>query len=252
MDDTGRVNNDELEFVVCDTEEEIGRRCAEVIIAELRRKPSLLLCAATGSSPTHAYRLLAEKKKQEPALFDELRIVKLDEWQGLKMSDQGTCESYLRNQLLGPLGVTEDRYFAFRSDPEDPPKECRRIERVLGEQGPIDLCVLGLGVNGHLALNEPAEELTAEPHMAELSESSLQHPMIQHVAAPIRYGLTLGMSDIMRSGKILLLIQGAQKRAVVRRLLAGGISTNLPASLLRLRAGVTYLCHKDILTDEAS
>ncbi len=249
MDDTAAQKHGfGPEFIICDTEEDIGRMCADIITAEIRKKPSLLLCAATGASPTIAYRLLGEQKKQEPALFDELRILKLDEWQGLRMSDDATSESYLQKHLIEPLGISEDRYFTFESNPEDPQKECMRIERVVKEQGPIDLCLLGIGANGHLALNEPAEELTPGPHLAELSESSLQHPMIKPFAATIRYGLTLGISDIMRSEKVLLLIQGAQKREIVRRLLAGKVSIHLPASLLGLRQGVTYLCHKDVLS----
>lgn len=234
-------------FIICETEEEIGQRCAEIIVAAVRRKPSLLLCAATGSSPALAYRLLAEKKRAEPTLFDGLRVLKLDEWQGLPMSDAGTCESYLRKYLIEPLGISEDRYFSFSSQANDSQLECAKIESVLREQGPIDLAVLGLGTNGHLAMNEPAEELTPGPHLAELSKASQQHSMIQHVAVPLRYGITLGISDLMRSDKIILIIQGGQKKAVVSQLLTGRVSTTLPASLLGLRTGVTYLCHKELI-----
>lgn len=234
-------------LTVCETEAELGRRCAEIIVEEVRRKSALLLCAATGASPTLAYRLLAEKKKEEPSLFRELRVLKLDEWQGLPMDDAGTCETYLRKYLIEPLEISADRYLTFASDAADPPRECAKIAETLREQGPIDLSVLGVGANGHLAMNEPTEELTPGPHLAELSEASRQHPMIQHVAVPPRHGITLGVSDLMRSRKIVVIIQGEAKREVVRRLLSGGISTALPVSLLRLRDGVTYLCHQSLL-----
>ncbi|HVG39371.1 MAG TPA: 6-phosphogluconolactonase [Pyrinomonadaceae bacterium] len=234
-------------LIACETEAEIGRRCAEIIVEEVRRKPSLLLCAATGASPTLAYRLLAEKKKEEPSLFRELRVLKLDEWQGLPMDDAGTSETYLRKYLIGPLEISADRYFSFASDAADPQRECAKIADVLRAQGPIDLSVLGVGANGHLAMNEPAVELTPGPHLAELSEATRQHPMIQHIAIPPRHGITLGVSDLMRSQKIVVIIQGEAKREVVRRLLSGGISTTLPVSLLRLRENVTCICHRSLL-----
>lgn len=234
-------------FEICATLEEMGRKGADLIIEEIRRKPAALLCAASGSSPTLTYQLLAARYRQEPQLFERLRVLKLDEWINLPMSEQGTSESYLRRHLVAPLGIAEERFFSFRSDPEDAPAECKKLRGIVEREGPIDICVLGVGENGHLALNEPAAELTAHAHLAELSESTLRHPMIQHHAASLRHGLTLGVADILRSRKILLLIQGASKRAAAQGLLSGAITTRLPVSLLLLHGDVTYLCRRDVL-----
>lgn len=70
------------------------------------------------------------------------------------MDHPGTCESYLRNYFVGPLQIPEDRYIAFQSDPENPEAECERIQQILDQKGPIDICILGIGMNGHIALNE--------------------------------------------------------------------------------------------------
>src|SRR3954447_19860067 len=86
------------------------RSAANLVISELRAKPNLLLCTATGASPTRTYQLLAEECARNPSLFRELRILKLDEWGGLAMDDPGSCEAYLRKHVLGPLAISTHRY----------------------------------------------------------------------------------------------------------------------------------------------
>ena len=94
-------------------------------------------------------------------------MIKLDEWGGLAAGDEATCEAYLRRHLLGPLGVTPDRYTGFRVDAPDPAAECDAVASALDERGPVDVAVLGLGVNGHLGFNEPAPAPAGAPARGE-------------------------------------------------------------------------------------
>jgi len=230
--------------LVKDTFQQMGRAAAEVIADELRKKPGLLLCAATGSTPTPAYGFLTAKIKEEPGLFQSLRILKLDEWGGLPMDDTGSCETYLQNHLIRPLKIPSARYISFQSRAE-PEAECRRIAEALHQNGPIDLCVLGLGLNGHLGFNEPADSLQPMPHRAELAPSSLQHSMIRESKVPLEYGLTLGMADLLQSRKILLLVNGAHKNAAMKRLFSRRISPHFPASFLWLHPRVICICDRE-------
>lgn len=221
--------------------EAMSRHAADLVIEGIRRQPGLLLCTAAGSTPTRTYEMLAAKAKTEPRLFDDLRVLKLDEWGGLEPSHPATCESYLRDYLIGPLNVPSERFIAFRSNAIVPQAECERIQSVLEPQLPIDYCVLGLGANGHLGLNEPAESLKPFAHVADLAESSLRHPMLVSADGRVHYGLTLGMAEIMQSRKILLLVSGAQKRQQLQRLLKPEISPRFPASFLWLHPDATLL-----------
>lgn len=232
---------------ICETDsyESLSQQAAKFIAEEVHRHPGLLLCAAAGSTPTRTYDLLAGKKLTEPKLFDALRVVKLDEWGGLEMTHEATCEAYLQEHLIRPLGISAERYIAFHSNPEDPAAECKRLRGVLATQTPIGLCVLGLGVNGHLGLNEPAESLQPFVHLADLAASSLRHPMLESANGEVTYGLTLGIVDILRSKKILILISGSHKRRQLRRLLTPEISPRFPASFLWLHPDVTLLCDRD-------
>jgi len=227
------------------TAEEMSRAAADFLISELRRKPGLLLCTATGASPTRTYELLAEERARNAALFQRLRILKLDEWGGLAMNDPGSCESYLQQHLLGPLGVSKDRYTGFQSQSSDPEADCARIRNWLNANGPVDVCVLGLGINGHLAMNEPADALKPFAHVAQLAQTTLAHSMLAQSARKPSYGLTLGLTDIFDAKKIVLPVSGPQKSEQLARLMNGEISTQFPASLLWLHPAVTCFCDGD-------
>jgi galactosamine-6-phosphate isomerase len=230
-----------MKLVISETPEAVAQKAAALILDELRAKPGLLLCAPTGSTPTRTYEVLAEKFLKEPSLFDALRVVKLDEWGQLPMDDTGSCEAYLQRHLLGPLKVSRNRYLSFDSQAE-PTAECARVEKELDRIGPIDLCILGLGANGHLGFNEPADALQPLPHRAELTPTSLRHSMVREAKIPLSYGLTLGMKHLLQSRKIILLVTGAHKAGPMAHLLSGKISTQFPASFLWLHPDAVCLC----------
>lgn len=221
--------------------EAMSQQASNIITAQLTQKPDSLLCAATGGSPSRMYALLHHEAGQHPGLFARMKLIKLDEWGGLPPHHPASCEAYLQAQLIKPLGISRDRYLAFQSDAADPANECRRIQQELSRSGPIDLCVLGLGVNGHIAFNEPSDGLQAACHVAELSSQSLQHAMVADMDAKPTYGYTLGMADILQAKQIILLITGKNKEQATRSLLSGKITSRLPASFLSLHPNACCL-----------
>jgi len=232
-----------------DEYDDISRVAKAIVVDELRKKSDMLLCAATGNSPTKTYELLGEEYKKQPKIFSQFRVVKLDEWGDIPMDHPKTCESYLQSHLIEPLHISESRYISFLSDPEDPYAECIRIQEALEEVGHIDLCILGLGMNGHIALNEPADFLQPYSHVAKLSEMSLNHPMASGMRKKPSYGLTLGMADILKARRIIMLISGSNKETITKKFLKGEISTSLPASFLWLHPDVTCLVDNEALSD---
>lgn len=220
----------------------LAKEAAARVVAALRVKPGLLLCAASGGTPTATYRELALCRAEYPGLFSELRILKLDEWGGIAMSHPASCESYLQASLIKPLEIAADRYFSCASNPQDPAAECLRLERVMQAQGPVDLCLLGLGLNGHLGFNEPAPQLEQAWHIAQLSPATLAHPMAAAMQPRPSFGITLGMAGIMQSKQVLLLVQGTHKQDVLARLMTEEISPQCPASYLREHRSVTVVC----------
>ena len=166
-----------MDIEIFENHNDLSQHARNIVVRQLREKSDSLLCTSTGNTPVQTYELLVEDYKLDPGLFSQLRIIKLDEWGGVPIDDPQTCESYLQKHLIGPLNIPETRYFSFSSDPLDPDQECKRIQETLVRQAPIDLCILGLGINGHIAFNEPSEYLQPNCHIANLTRKSMQHPM---------------------------------------------------------------------------
>ena len=223
---------------------------AAEIADAVRHRPDLLLCAPTGASPTLTYAWLATLAAAEPGLFHRMRVIALDEWGGLEVGNPATCAFYLQQHLITPLGIAPDRLLLWSSQPRDPAAECSRVAGWLKQHGPIDICLLGLGLNGHLGLNEPAETHTPGPHVARLAPGSLQHAMLRASSAVPSYGLTLGLGDLLRSRQIRVLVSGESKRAVLARLRQPVVSEQFPASYLWLHPDVCVLASADACPEE--
>jgi galactosamine-6-phosphate isomerase len=238
-----------LKFRVARTYEVMSRQAADLICTELRQRPNLLLCLSAGGTPARTYELLATRRARQPRVFQKLRVLQVDEWAGLPADSPASCAADLRAKVLEPLHISPNRYAGFKPDAVDPERECARIARWLALNGPIDVCILGLGENGHIAMNEPAGELNPSVHVAKLAPSSRKHPLLRTLVKKPLSGLTLGMGDILRSRKALLLVNGNHKRRPLSRLLAPHVSTHFPASFLWLHPDATILCDRDAATN---
>lgn len=238
-----------MRIIECEDYEALSARAGALVIAEVAAKPDLLLCAATGRSPSGLYAELVRAAEAPRGLFDCLTVVQLDEWGGVPPTDPGSCEHYLRTRLLDPLGVPAERYLAFAAMAAGPAAECGRIREELGRRGPIDVCVLGIGVNGHIGFNEPGPSLVPHCHVAQLSESTRSHTMVRARGSAPSFGFTLGLQEILTSRRIVLLVTGEGKRDVAVRLLSGEVSTTLPASFLWLHGNVDCLVDRHVLGD---
>lgn len=227
-----------MRFTVLPDRDALDRRAAGLVWEAAEAKPDLLICLASGETPTGVYAHLAAA----PARLNRARFIQLDEWAGLKADDLASCAAYLQRTLGGSLRVPPERWIGFCGDAPDAAAECRRVAAALAEAGPIDLCILGLGRNGHLALNEPSDSFDPFCHVATLTAQSRAHPMLARTTVPVCRGLTLGLGDILRARRILLLVSGSAKRAPLARLAARQVTPELPASFLWLHGDTICLC----------
>ncbi|MFL0205798.1 6-phosphogluconolactonase [Aquirufa sp. 2-AUSEE-184A6] len=215
----------------------LSKKAASLIVEEVKHTPDLLFCAATGGSPTGMYAEMAKEKE----IFGQMRVVKMDEWGIIPSEHPDSCETYLKKHLLGPLEIDDNRYTTFDTKSEVVEAECQRMNAFLTENGALDICILGLGKNGHIAFNEPAETLQLYFHKALLAESTIAHdPALSHGDEPA-YGLCVGMEGIMQSKKIIFLITGKGKQGAVKRIMERKIGTDCPASFLWMHPNVECL-----------
>jgi galactosamine-6-phosphate isomerase len=235
-----------MKFFNCKDDEEMSEMAYRAVFADLKKFQNQLICAAAGNSVRGLYGKLALKSREAPRYFKNLGILKLDEWVGMERAHPSSCEYYLDKMLIGPLGITNDRYIGFLNNPDDTLKECERVDSAIEAWGGIGCCILGLGVNGHLGFNEPGDSLRPNSHMVRLSDNSRSHSMITSVVKKPQFGLTIGMRAILQARKIVLLLTGTGKRQVIESLYEQKITTHMPASFLWIHPDV--ICFRDMAT----
>ena len=151
-------------MTLCENYEGMSRLAADILYQTVTRNPQAVIVLATGHSPLSAYRFFVERVKVEGTDLSGVTFVKLDEWMGLQPDDPATCEYFLRKELLEPLGIREEQFLHF--DPTgDGEAECAGFEKAYRALPSPDLVILGIGKNGHLGLNEPADFLAAGAHV---------------------------------------------------------------------------------------
>lgn len=223
-----------IELVEAENYEKLSEISAEAMVKCVKEKPNALFCLASGGSPTLAYKLFIERVIKENIDISKLRILKLDDWFGVEAEDPCTSEFYVRKNFLEPLSISAENYIGFNSGAEDGQSECKKIDEFLKEYGPIDLCILGLGKNGHLGLNEPREYLEPFSHVVKIDRKTKTHDMLKATNVSINYGITIGVSQIMASEKILFIVAGDEKTEAFNGFLEKKVRCSLPASILWL------------------
>jgi len=228
-----------MEIRVYKNYQELSKAGAKEIFAYLEKKRKAVICVATGESPKGIYNLLTSRKE----LFSETVFLKLDEWGGIPPNDPSTCESYIKKFIITPLGLTDDRLLGFNTNPKKPDEECKRVLKLLDSLGGIDISILGLGSDGHIGLNFPAESIPESIHT--VPGELLTHSMLQDAIHKPQYGFTLGFREILMSSKIILPVSGSSKREALKKFLRGELTTQNPASILRLSQNLIVLCDEE-------
>ena len=211
------------------------------------KKPDLLFCVASGGSPSGSYAKLAAYKQQHSDFGSALRVIKLDEWGGLEANSPFTSELDVQRKFVQPMGISPERYWTLDPYTQDPEGECAAMEQILEREGPLDICILGIGVNGHIALNEPGEEHQLPFHVCQLAASTLANGMLKTLQQPPSFGMTMGLRGILQSKLILLFVAGSGKKEAFEQLKAQQVRSQFPASFLGLHPNVQVLVDKQAI-----
>jgi len=224
---------------VYSTYQELCRSAFQQVVLSVKRNSGALICVATGESPIGLYQFFPEQSE----LFKHIKILKLDEWGGIRPDDPSTCETYIKENIIQPLKLDENQLMGFQSDAKNTENECNRIKSLIPQHNGIDLCILGMGADGHIGLNFPADKIAPEAHV--VPSHYLTHSMLDKAREKPTHGYTLGFKEILNSKEIILIVKGASKREALRLLNKGEITTHFPASLLLLSQNCTIYCDKD-------
>ncbi len=227
---------------------DMSRKAANLISAQILLKPNCVLGLATGSTPLGTYRQLVERYNQGDLDFSEITTVNLDEYKGLTHDNSQSYYYFMNENLFSKVNINKSKVFLPDGTEPDSETACQKYNEILHAIGVIDLQLLGLGHNGHIGFNEPADFFTTETHCITLSERTIQaNARFFATAEEVpRQAYTMGIKTIMSAEKVLVVISGEDKADIVKKAFFGPITPQVPASILQLHRNAV------IIADEAA
>ena len=231
--------------------QQMSRRAAEYIIKKVVQNPSINLGLATGGTPIGTYKCLIEDHQKSGTSYQKVTTFNLDEYIGLSGDNENSYRYFMDNQLFNYININKANTNVPSGIAADFQEECKRYEDLITKHGGIDLQILGIGSNGHIGFNEPGTSFSSKTHIVELEESTIQANAryFNRIEEVPTKAITMGISTIMKSKEILLLVSGEKKREALFRLLNGEISESFPASVLKNHPCVTIIADKAAITD---
>ncbi len=236
-----------MKIIVCENYEEMSKAGAEIIAETVKNNPSCVLGLATGSTPVGMYKCLAEKNKAGEITFKDVTSYNLDEYYPLAPDHDQSYRYFMNTNLFDHIDIDKSKTHVPDGLAADPAAMGKAYDEAIIAAGGIDLQVLGLGPNGHIAFNEPEDELYAGTHLTGLTDSTIEanSRFFASKADVPTQAVTMGIGSIMKARKIIVLASGKGKHSVIKKMQDDRITTQVPATLLKAHPDVVIICDKD-------
>lgn len=235
-----------VDLIVCRNAEELAEAAAALVRERLNAKPEFAMAVPAGRTPRRMYARLRETHARAPLDFSRLRVFSVDELCPPAPAD-GYFWRQVRSELLSWARVPPERCHPFRVDAPDLEAMCAEYEATIAKAGGLDLIMLGLGPNGHIASNEPGSPFESRTRPVRLLPETVRYILTDDVIqGPVSdRAVTLGMATILEAREVVVLVSGAAKRAPLRKLLSGPVTLDVPASILQRHPRCTILADQE-------
>ena len=223
---------------------ELSKRAADILKNEIKGNPQIVLGLATGSTPIGTYKELIKIHKEEKLDFSEVKTFNLDEYIGLDEDHPNSFRYFMNEELFKHININIENTHIPNGSSKDMENHCKEYDEYIEKAGGIDIQILGIGTNGHIAFNEPAKELNLGTAIVDLTESTINNNarFFDTIDGVPKTAVTMGMGSILKAKKIILLASGKSKAPIMKEFLNGNtITTDIPASLLLLHPDVTVI-----------
>ena len=229
----------------------MSRKAAGILASQVVLKPDCVLGLATGSTPIGAYEQLVEWYRNGDLSFAQVRSVNLDEYYGLSPEHDQSYRYFMQTNLFDHVDILRENTNVPNGLAQDPTAECARYDQVIRDLGGVDLQLLGIGHNGHIGFNEPADAFPLGTHLVDLTASTIDanKRFFASEADVPRQALTMGIQSIMLAKKVLIVANGAGKAEIVRRAFFGPVTPQVPASILQLHPDVVLVGDREALSE---
>lgn len=228
----------------------MSRAAANIIAAQVILKPDCVLGLATGSTPIGAYDELIRRYEKGDLDFSQVTSVNLDEYKGLPGDNDQSYRYFMDTHLFNHVNIRRDHTFVPNGLEPDSEKACADYNKIIADAGGVDLQLLGLGHNGHIGFNEPADAFAKETHCVDLTQSTIDANARFFASSEEvpKQAYTMGIQTIMRARKIVVVVNGKGKAEIVKKAFFGPITPQVPASVLQLHGDVTIVGDEEALS----
>lgn len=230
--------------------QEMSRKAANILSAQVILKPDCVLGLATGSTPIGTYDQLVDWYEKGDVDFSEVKTVNLDEYRGLTRDNDQSYYYFMHKHLFDRVNIVPENTHVPDGTENDAEKECESYEQLIESLGGVDIQLLGLGHNGHIGFNEPASVFPQKTHCVDLTESTIEANKRFFASAEDvpRQAYTMGIGTIMKARKILLIVSGEDKADIVEKAFFGPVTPEVPASILQLHRDVIIVADRAALS----
>ena len=224
--------------------DEMSRKAAAIIAAQVIHKPNCVLGLATGGTPVGTYKNLVEWYKSGDLDFSEVSTVNLDEYRGLPREHRESYWSFMHRNLFDHVNIPADRINLPDGTNMDADAECKRYDAVIAGLGGVDLQLLGIGHDGHIGFNEPDDHFPGMTHEVKLTAMTREanKRFFDSIDEVPTAAFTMGIGTVIAARKIVMVVTGADKAGILNASFFGPVTPQVPASILQFHPDVTVIC----------
>ena len=252
-----------MRLIVTKNYEEMSKVAAKQMAEDIKRNPEIVLGLATGGTPVGMYKELIRMYNEgeldklfihsnwsstsRELDFSKVTSINLDEYVGLAGDHDQSYRYFMNTNLFDHINIDKNNTFVPNGLAENVEEECMAYDARIQDMGGIDLQLLGLGANGHIGFNEPGEALSVGTHLTDLKESTIEANarFFDSIDDVPRKAITMGLGGIMKAKKIMVIASGEGKAEVVKAMMSGKITTEIPATMLQMHRDVILIVDED-------
>lgn len=236
-----------IKIIVCNDKEEVAKKSAEIFAKAIREKANINLGLATGGTPVGMYKELIRMHKEEKLDFSRVKSFNLDEYVGIDPDNNQSYRCFMNTNLFDQVNINKQETYVPLGKGEDLEKTCREYEKDIKAAAGIDLQLLGIGSNGHIAFNEPGSPGDSRTRVVDLTQRTIKDNtrFFEKESEVPRQAVTMGIGTILEAKKIILLATGSNKAEAVAKAIKGAVSVDIPASFLQQHANSIFIIDKD-------
>ena len=229
-----------MKILVFEKEEYLDAYVGEYICHFIRNHSQPVIGFATGSTPLGVYRYFIDNYQAQKVSFRQVKAFNLDEYVGLTPSHPRSFASAMKNELFSHIDILPENINALDGSKENMDEECQRYESLI-DANPIDIQILGIGMDGHIAYNEPGSPLDGACHVVDLHQESIESSLdygFDHIEEVPTQGVTQGIGTIMKAKQLIMMAKGQKKADLVKRMIYGEVTPDFPSSIIQRHPNV--------------